>query len=308
MQSEHIKLPFTFGFQRNKYDNAPVPCSASTWGDFVAVFDETRDVEKGGYNIVAQMSGDDVVDVGSKAVARRCKGNVQPRRWIAFDLDGATRINDQKVPLSDEAFADIVMFASCIGQGLYYETSSSRVDDRHARFVFALDAALPRESIIALCKYIESLMPRADWDGSVYKGEQPLYLPLEQSKVICFEGEPIDVASIAPNVVAHAPKPKVFAPRIATPVQIQRGGLMLGCLQEMGLYVAPEGNGKHTIICPWGDLHSDGRLEAAYYEPSGSNGDIGGFRCLHAHCEHRNIGSLMSFVEGYAAEEVRHAA
>lgn len=307
LNADRDSIPFEFGFQRNRYDNAPVRCSSPTWEDFVVVFDETRDTAKGGFNIVAAMAGDDVVLVGKTPVPRRCKGNVQPRRWIAFDLDGDTRIADQKVPLSDDKFADIVLAMQSICLGLYYETSSSRPGSRHARFVLALDTPLPNGSAEAVCRYVEGLLPNADWDASVYAGSQPLYLPLVGSKVVTFGEEPLNVASVARSVIAMAPKPKPIVIRPQTPLQIEKTTLTLGCLAQLGLHIKEEGSGKHTIICPWGDRHTDGRLEAAYYEPSPSNGGIGGYKCLHSHCADRNIGDLLSFIDDCAGG-VRHAA
>lgn len=318
--TERAPLPFTFSLgDRSSYpgrngepvpDNRPVPCASQDFDDFFEVFNQTRAPEKCRQYIVALMEGDDRVKVGRKTVARRCQVNVQPRRWIAFDLDAKVRADKDKgirrVPLTDEMFSDIIDVAERIGEGLYYETSSSKVDDRRARFVFSLDVALPHGSIIAVSKYIESLMPRADWDQTVYRGEQPLYMPPESVNVVRFAGEPIDVAAITRRVIAYAPKPRVFTPRVMSPLERQRAGETLGCLRQLGLHVAARANGMHDIICPWGHLHSDGRLEAAYYEPCASNGGVGGFKCMHSHCEDRNIGDLLKFIDECAG--VRHAA
>lgn len=304
MQTATRELPFTFGFQESQFDNAPVPCVSPTWGDFVAVFDQTRSTKRGGYNIVATMAGDDMSHQNPN-VARRCKENVQPRRWIAFDMDG-DKVNGESVPMTDSRFDEIVSIAQEIGQGLYYETRSSEENNRHARFVYSLDVALPHGSIIALCNYIESLLPRACWDKSVYRGEQPLYLPVTGVDVIEFDGEPINVSAIARRVIDHAPKPKVRIPRVMTRLEADRATETLGCLHQLGLHIKARASGMHDIVCPWGHLHSDGRIEAAYYEPSASNGAVGGFKCMHSHCADRNIGDLLTFIDECAG--VRHAA
>lgn len=286
---------FTFSFGKSKFDNRPKQCSCADFDEFASVFDENRAPRKGMYQITAAMAGD----------GRRCKDNAMPRNWIAFDLDGAL-VNGECSPLSDDLFAETRLAFGQIGLGLTYETASSICGARRARFVLALDSAISREPAKRLCEFIQGLLPVGGyWDESVYKAEQPLYLPPIGVQVVRFGSEPICVD----EALGMCPPPKVrqYTPR--TPVLGEMASLLLGALNEMGMVISEERSGKSTIICPWSNEHTDGRPEAAYFAPSESNGGLGGFKCLHAHCANRNVGHLMKFVEDYAiAAEVRYAA
>ena len=65
-----------------------------------------------------------------------------------------------------------------------------------------------------------------------------------------------------------------------------------------GLYKRPIPGGKHAVICPWRDEHSDPH---AALDPRGTDtvlfveaGKWPGFFCSHAHCEGRRIGDVMA--------------
>jgi hypothetical protein len=67
-------------------------------------------------------------------------------------------------------------------------------------------------------------------------------------------------------------------------------------LQQGGRYVGAKGSGKHIIVCPWADQHTDGRHEAAYFEAL-TNGYAGpAFKCLHAHCSGRTVSDLRAYL------------
>ncbi len=286
---------FRFSFGADKFDVMPAQCASPDWSDFCRVFDDTRAPKKGMYQITAPMGGD----------GRRCKANALPRNWIAFDLDGGM-VDGKEQPLTDDAFDVIRGTFAALGQGLTYETASSTTGARRARFVLSLDAEVPRDTAQRLCVYLEGLLPPGGyWDGSVYRAEQPLFLPPEGVEVIRFGDQPLSVEETL-GMIRPPPAPKVWTPPQRTGRQSVAYGLILPALQQLGLYIKHKGAGQHDILCPWGNEHSDGRYEAAYFEPSGSNGGMGGFKCLHSHCEHRHIGHLLTFVEQCAG--VRHAA
>lgn len=299
---ETNNTPFRFSFGINTYDVMPAQCISPSWPDFCHVFDSTRAPKKGMYQITAPMGGD----------GRRCKANALPRNWVAFDLDGGI-VNGVEKPLSDGAFSQIWLGFAALAQGLMYETASSAAGARRARFVLSLDAEVSRDDAQRLCLYIEGLLPAGGyWDRSVYRAEQPLFLPPEDVDVIHFGDQPLSVEETLgmippppPPKVWTAPPPKALGVQHRT-AQSKIYGLILPALQQLGLHVKHKGAGQHDILCPWGNEHSDGRYEAAYFEPSGSNGGMGGFKCLHSHCEHRHIGHLLTFVERCAG--VRHAA
>ncbi len=71
---------------------------------------------------------------------------------------------------------------------------------------------------------------------------------------------------------------------------------VLVALRERGLYKAPIGNQKHDITCPWVKEHTgaaDGGT--AYFEPD-DTWPIGGFKCLHGHCDDRHIRDLLQIL------------
>ena len=292
MNNIETQTRFRFSFGANKYDNQPAQCCSPSWADFYHVFNDTRAPKKGIYQITAAMGGD----------GRRCKDNAQPRNWIAFDLDGAVGGE----PLSDDLFGKINSAFAGIAQGLTYQTASSKPEARRARFVLALDAEVSRDDAKRLCEFLETSLPYGGyWDSSVYRAEQPLFLPPEGVDAIQFGKSPLSVEETL-GLIPPPPAPKVWKLPQRTDRQSMAYDLILPALRQLGLYLKHKGAGQHVILCPWGNEHSDGRYEAAYFEPNGSNGGTGGFKCLHSHCEHRNIGHLMSFVETCAG--VRHAA
>jgi len=67
-------------------------------------------------------------------------------------------------------------------------------------------------------------------------------------------------------------------------------------LKARGLYKRPAGSGKHEITCPWVSAHSD-QVDSgtAYFEPDDAY-PLGGFKCLHGHCEHRHVSALLEFL------------
>ena len=73
--------------------------------------------------------------------------------------------------------------------------------------------------------------------------------------------------------------------------------LVLAALKARDLYKSPLGEGKHNITCPWVNEHT-GAVDggSAYFEPN-YNYSIGGFKCLHGHCNDRCINDLLRFLD-----------
>lgn len=59
-------------------------------------------------------------------------------------------------------------------------------------------------------------------------------------------------------------------------------------------------DGALKIECPWQNEHSDGAggATSTIYFPEGHNGGNRGFKCLHSHCQNRNIGDLIEWARG----------
>lgn len=69
-------------------------------------------------------------------------------------------------------------------------------------------------------------------------------------------------------------------------------------LHEAGMVKRVERDGRLHITCPWEAEHtSDTGDSSTTYWPAHTGGfDNGGFRCLHAHCEHRGVTDLLEAV------------
>lgn len=65
--------------------------------------------------------------------------------------------------------------------------------------------------------------------------------------------------------------------------------------QARGAYLRPLADGKHAAVCPWHSEHSErgGPMDTStvIFEASGG---WPGFRCLHAHCDHRRLADVMT--------------
>ena len=69
-------------------------------------------------------------------------------------------------------------------------------------------------------------------------------------------------------------------------------------LEAQGLAPTDRGDGKWDMRCPWVDQHTQTvDSGTAYFEPAVANGNVGGFKCHHGHCEQRTIGDLFTWVE-----------
>lgn len=123
------------------------------------------------------------------------------------------------------------------------------------------------------------------------------------AEVIVLRDEPYPIADLhtwareyPPDKTSPSPT-KDSAPKV-NGFAAQAPDVMLGALrQARDLYRRDAGAGKHIIRCPWGFTHTTGDDEAAYFEAAPSNGGRGGFKCLHQHCESRNIDDLRGFLE-----------
>lgn len=64
--------------------------------------------------------------------------------------------------------------------------------------------------------------------------------------------------------------------------------------------VGETNDGALKIECPWQNEHSDGAggATSTIYFPEGHNGGNRGFKCLHSHCQNRNIGDLIEWARG----------
>lgn len=76
-------------------------------------------------------------------------------------------------------------------------------------------------------------------------------------------------------------------------------------LLEQGLVRRSERDGRLHIVCPWEDEHTSNTGDSSTtYWPAHTGGfPHGGFKCMHAHCEHRTVADLKDAI-GYADESL----
>lgn len=68
-------------------------------------------------------------------------------------------------------------------------------------------------------------------------------------------------------------------------------------LRDKGWYKREIEPGKHEVTCPWVNEHTDATdTGACYWEPDTKH-RVGGFRCLHAHCEKRTVRDLIALLD-----------
>ena len=76
-------------------------------------------------------------------------------------------------------------------------------------------------------------------------------------------------------------------------------------LSDTGRILGTGANREIYIKCPWcGEHTADGGITETVYFPVGSNGyPGGGFKCLHAHCQQRNLTDFLAWAKGQGFTE-----
>ncbi len=73
----------------------------------------------------------------------------------------------------------------------------------------------------------------------------------------------------------------------------QSQNAVLAELEKRGLLKSDLGNGKYDMTCPWVQEHTNGADGGtAYFEPDMAF-SLGGFKCLHGHCDERHLLDLL---------------
>lgn len=81
--------------------------------------------------------------------------------------------------------------------------------------------------------------------------------------------------------------------------------IVLQGMQQLGI-IKRQGRGWVDVRCPWLREHTDrADTGAAVAYPAKPNGFMGGFRCHHGHCQHRNWGDLEDWVADAVVENGR---
>ena len=281
LENIHEDLPSTHQFEysigNNRFDNFPQYGSVNNFEEFIDVFEQVRAPEKGTFYITPAFEND----------GRRCNKNCKPHRYVASDLDGGS-----SGPLEDDEYAEI-SFQMSAWRGFRYETASSAQDNRRARYVLELDRCVTRDEGAEIRRVIRNLMPNFGlWDKSCDNPAQPLYMPGVETKIVRFG---IEVLSVDAVLQLIPPKRSLGAFK---KLDASKANSVLERLEAINSLQTELHAGVYRIVCPWGDSeHSDGRNEAYYFAPNESNNYSGGFHCFHSHCQERNIGHLINYLD-----------
>lgn len=70
-------------------------------------------------------------------------------------------------------------------------------------------------------------------------------------------------------------------------------------IEERGIVLGTGREGERYVRCPWEHEHTTGSgMTASVWFPAGSGGyELGHYKCLHAHCEHRGRGEFLAAIE-----------
>jgi len=259
---------------RNKFDAYPLSY-AGNWSDLIEFIDSHRAPHKGLFGLAGLFGND----------GRRCLDNALPRYFLPFDLDGrdGEGVDDLIFEQTISAFEGI--------QTVAYETASSQLNARKARFICLLKRTINDTESRALGQFISHLTGIQGWDESVYRLSQLVYLPPVTSKLIFIDGEPLDVDLM----LSMIPKPR---PKRIHARPLQAAPDLRSFFAQNGL-ILREAETMIHVRCPWVHEHTGGdEGGTAYFEPSAQNGFAGGFKCLHAHCSGRNVADLHKLAKG----------
>lgn len=264
-------MSIRFSVGKNTFDNRPVNHEVESFADFVRYVLNARSRKKGQTYITAPFNGD----------GTRKREGALPRAWLPFDFD---RIAD------GETFAELCMYLSQY-VGFAYTTASHTPDAPRARIILAADREMNREECRRVCLAIErdilaKFGDRVAMDGSVYRGEQPIYTPLiDAQSSVWMDGEIVDVDA----VLRTAPE---LAQERTTEQRIDETALqdpVMRVLRERQMILKDLGGGRFGVVCPCADQHTStsGDTSTVYMLPNFGGVKYGKFHCLHSHCENR---------------------
>ena len=143
------------------------------------------------------------------------------------------------------------------------------------------------------------------WDGSVYRGEQPIYAPTQGAETFTFLGDAVDVETVLRDAPPLEPEH-----RGAGHIDLDDDPVIVR-LVERGLYVRPIGPGVHEIVCPFVGAHSNNDTTGTRYFQAYFGGyKTPNFKCHHHSCEARSKADFLSALEldtGESSEEGQFA-
>jgi len=178
----------------NKYDNVPVQHLADSFDAFEAAVLGDRAQAKGLQYVCNAFTLGPHRDPEKHPGQKHWRNGhlVAPRLFQPFDCDG---------------FKDAATFVKALAywqrfRGFGYTTASHTAEEPRTRVVLAVNRDINREEGLRLgpalqaAALLELGQDAIEFDDSVHKGEQPLYLPLISSETFSFHGDPVDVDAV----------------------------------------------------------------------------------------------------------------
>ena len=188
--------PFRIHYSRgeNKYDNRPKQYKAASFDEFEqAVFDDRGTAKHQQYICSAfEYGAHHNKEKYPDEDHYRLSALADSRAFLALDCDGFDEPDTAKV---------LIEFSNAY-RGFGYQTSSHTPEAPRLRFIFMLGREVTRDEGIVLGEAFQALIEsdigenRIEFDDSVYRAEQPIYLPLKNATFKSFNGDPINVDEI----------------------------------------------------------------------------------------------------------------
>lgn len=191
--------PNALGFQYSRgasmFDNQPAQHTSGSFDDFETAVLADQSERKGLAYICAPLAVGIHYQKPDKYQGEghwRLKDYVEPRCFLPFDIDEFGNAEDFKT-LRD--------FVSKY-RGFCYTTASHTDDAPRARLILQASRPVGYGECVAVCQAIEAELAACiaeggiKFDGSVYRGEQPIYTPVKTSLVFRFFGVPVDVDTL----------------------------------------------------------------------------------------------------------------
>lgn len=266
----------TYSRGRRYNDAYPEQRSAETFEAFAEAVLSDRAQAKGEQYIAAPMR------VNGNGKSHRGKDDALPSKFLAFDVDGVADAETGHALISAlQGFA-----------GFAYTTASSAPECPRYRIVLAVTRPMDRTErqrvSLAVQRRLDDQVGAGliTWDVSVYRAEQPIFLPLADAAVYRFAGvSAVDVdamLAVAPDL-EHRPDSHDRAARIATDDPV------LAELHRRGMVKRQLEPGKYAVVCPCSHEHTSESNETStiYLLPSFGGVRYGKFNCLHSHCVDR---------------------
>ena len=203
--AQNLSSPIKFSHGRNKFDNKPKQLEVASPEEFIEFIKQIRANKKGkDYLASAFMPGqhdDPVKNPGVEAF--RLKRLAAPSRFMAFDIDD----------VSAPRVADALRQVMSVYLGIAYTTASHTDDEPRFRAILIANREMTHEERVVASKAVEAELMKATsivlgqqlnefdikFDRSVYRAEQPCYLPIVGAKTKRLNGHEVNVDALINN-------------------------------------------------------------------------------------------------------------